>query len=61
MAVNEKLESLKVLHECLWLLPRRTAKQVARLALRLNYEDGQARMLNRKTLEFHSKFSPSEE
>lgn len=61
MAVNEKLESLKVLHECLWLLPRRTSKQVARLALRLNYEDGQARMLNKKTLEFHSKFSPSEE
>ena len=59
MAVNEKLESLKVLHECLWLLPRRTAKQVARLALWLNYEDGQARKLNRKTLEFQSKFSQS--
>ena len=61
MDVNEKLEKLKILHDCLLLLPRRTAKQVARLALRLNYEDGQARMLNRKTLEFHSKFSPSEE
>lgn len=60
MASNEKYESLKILHECLWLLPRRTAKQISARALRLNYEEGQARKLNRKTMEFESKFSPSE-
>lgn len=52
---NKRIEALRAAHECLMYLPPRKAMQVQKFALWLNWRDGQARMLDRKTLAFYEK------